>query len=59
MENSHKFAQNVYHPHLITYNVFLIQQVDIFDVAIIKHKIKDIVIMNFTGFIRAISAWFI
>jgi hypothetical protein len=29
------------------------------NVAIIKHKIKDIVIMNFTGFIRAIIAWFI
>jgi deoxyribodipyrimidine photolyase-like uncharacterized protein len=40
-------------------NAFLIQQIDIFDVAIIKHKIKDIVIMNFTGFIRAIIAWFI
>jgi deoxyribodipyrimidine photolyase-like uncharacterized protein len=42
-----------------TYNAFLIQQIDIFDVAIIKHKIKDIVIMNFTGFIRVIIAWFI
>jgi deoxyribodipyrimidine photolyase-like uncharacterized protein len=47
------------HPHHITYNTFLIQQVDIFDVAIIEHKIKDIVIMNFAGFIRAIIAWFI
>jgi hypothetical protein len=36
------------HLHLIACNSFLIQQVDVFDMAIIKNKIKDIVIMNLT-----------
>jgi protein tyrosine phosphatase len=42
------------HLHLIACNSFLIQQVDVFDMAIIKNKIKDIVIMNLTGFVEAV-----
>jgi hypothetical protein len=40
---------SLYKLHLIAGNGFFIQQVDVFDMAVIKHKIKDIVIMNLTG----------
>ena len=37
--------------HLIAGNILFIQQVDVLNMAIVKHKIMDIVIMNFAGFI--------
>ena len=37
--------------HLVAGNVLFIQQVDVLNMAIVKHKIMNIVIMDFAGFI--------
>ena len=37
--------------NLIAGNVFFVYQVDVLDMTIVKHKIMDIVVVNFAGFI--------
>ena len=39
------------HLHLIAGNILFIQQVDVLNMAIVKHKIMDIVIMNLARFV--------
>ena len=39
------------HLYFIAGNGVLIQQVNVLNTAIVKHKVMDIVIMNFSGFI--------
>ena len=39
------------HLHFVAGNVLFIHQIDVFDAAIVKHKIKNIIVVDFTGFI--------
>ena len=42
--------------HFVTRNGLLIKQVDVFDMAIIKDKIEDIVAVHLAGFVENIVA---
>ena len=43
--------------HFVASNGFLVEQVDVFYMAIIKDKIEDIVTVHLASFIKNIIAW--
>ena len=47
------------HLHFIAGNMVLVQQIDVLNMAIVKHKIMNIVIMNLAGLIDDTVAGFI